>query len=56
MQISCTFDVYELLLRQRLPVHRVGPILCDVLLDQPALKHLAGHRGDAWVLRDLVGD
>ena len=51
-----TFNIYELLLRQGLSVHRVRPILCDVLLDQPALKHLVGYRGDARVLRHLVGD
>lgn len=51
-----TFDIYELLLGQRLSVHRVSPILCNVLLDKPALKHLAGHRRNTGVLRDLVGD
>lgn len=54
--LQLTFDIYELLLGQRLSVHRVRPILCDVLLDQPALKHLVGHRGHARVLRHLVGD
>lgn len=51
-----TFDIYELLLGQRLSIHWVRPILSDVLLDQPALKHLVGHRRDARVLWDLVGD
>lgn len=51
-----TFDIYELLLRQGLAIHRIRPILGDVLLDQPALKHLVGHRGDARVLRNLVRD
>lgn len=51
-----TFDIYELLLRQGLAIHRVRPILGDILFDQPALKHLVRHRGDAWVLRHLVGD
>lgn len=51
-----TFDIYELLLRQGLAIHWVRPILGDILLDQPALKHLVRHRGDAWVLRHLVGD
>lgn len=49
-----TFDVYELLLGQRLSVHRVRPILCDVLLDQPAFKHLVGHRRDARVLWHFI--
>lgn len=51
-----TFDVNELLFGQRLTVHRVRPILGDILLDKPALEHLAGYRGDAWVLGDLVRD
>jgi len=54
--VSTTFDVDELLLGQRLAVHRVGSVLRDVLLDEPPLEHLVGHGGDARVLRDLVGD
>ena len=51
---SLTFDIYELFLREGLPIHRVGPILCDVFLDQPPLEHLVRHGGDAGMLRDLV--
>ena len=54
--VLVTFDVQELLLGQRLSVHRVRPILSDVLLYQSALKHMVGHRGDAWVLRHLVAN
>lgn len=51
-----TFNIDKLFLGQWLPIHRVCPILDDVLLDEPALKHLVGHRRNARVLWELVGD
>ena len=55
-QSAGTFDVNELLLGQRLVVDGICDILCNILLNEPALVDMIRDRGHAWVLWHFIGD